>query len=166
MRTAVGAVEPQQIFEGLVLEDRVVRNERIDPRLATGARRVFGRFVAPGHGGIPIWVVGAWPSEKSMGRAANYEGVLPSLRGNPETQLGPDHIAEIKVWIAGRRGKDAQFEIVIEGTMPGDDPDATRAQLQPLAEAGATWWIEPMWEDGTTVDDLKRRIKQGPPDIS
>jgi len=119
----------------------------------------------PVNGDIPTWVVGAWPSERSMGRAAKYEGVLPSLRGNPETQLGPEHIAEIKMWIEERRDDDTPFEIVMEGTTPGDDPDATRAQLKPFADAGTTWWIESMWEGGVGFDDLKRRIEQGPPDI-
>jgi alkanesulfonate monooxygenase SsuD/methylene tetrahydromethanopterin reductase-like flavin-dependent oxidoreductase (luciferase family) len=117
----------------------------------------------PVNGDIPIWVVGAWPSERSMGRAAKYEGVLPSLRGNTETQLGPEHIAEIKTWIAERRGDNTPFEIVMEGTTPGDDPNAIRRQLQPLADAGATWWIESMWEGGVDFDALKRRIEQGPP---
>ena len=27
---------------------------------------------------IPVWVVGAWPSERSMGRAARWDGLLPS----------------------------------------------------------------------------------------
>src|SRR5512136_2779672 len=28
---------------------------------------------------IPIWVVGAWPSQKSMRRAASYDGLLPAM---------------------------------------------------------------------------------------
>lgn len=84
--------------------------------------------------------------------------------GNPETPLGPDHIAAIKAWIAERREANTPFEIVIEGTTPGDNLEATLDRLQPLADAGATWWIESMWGD-STVDDLKRRIEQDPPDV-
>lgn len=117
----------------------------------------------PVNGDIPIWVVGAWPSERSMRRAARYEGVLPSIAGSFE-QLSPEQISEIAAWIAERRQSAAPFEIVMEGTTPGDDPEATRAQLQPYADAGATWWIESMWGD-STLDDLKRRIEQGPPGV-
>ncbi len=117
----------------------------------------------PVNGDIPIWVVGAWRSEKSMGRAARYEGVLPSIAGSFD-QLSPEQIAEIAAWITERRQADGPFDIVMEGTTPGDDAEATRTQLQPLADAGATWWIESMWGD-YTLDDLKRRIEQGPPAV-
>src|SRR5512143_2788960 len=45
---------------------------------------------------IPIWVVGAWPREKSMQRALRYDGLLP----NPFNERGehipltPDHVRE------------------------------------------------------------------------
>src|SRR5690348_11034889 len=29
---------------------------------------------------IPIWVVGMWPSERSMARALRYDGLLPNVR--------------------------------------------------------------------------------------
>jgi hypothetical protein len=54
---------------------------------------------------------------------------------------------------------------VIEGTTPGDDPDEARKKLEPWADAGATWWLESMWDDGVTFADLKRRLEQGPPVI-
>lgn len=117
----------------------------------------------PVNGDIPIWVVGAWPKERSMGRAARYEGVLPSLAGSFE-QLSPEQVAEIAAWVVDRRQADGPFEIVLEGTTPGDDAEAARAQLQPFADAGATWWIESMWGD-YTLDDLRRRIQQGPPQV-
>ena len=31
---------------------------------------------------IPIWVVGAWPFQKSMQRAIKYDGIVPSSRGD------------------------------------------------------------------------------------
>ena len=115
----------------------------------------------PVNSDIPIWVVGAWQKERSMGRAVRYEGVLPSIAGSFE-QLSAEQISEIAAWIAERRQAGGPFEIVMEGTTPGDDAEAARAQIQPLADAGATWWIESMWGD-YTLDDLKRRIEQGPP---
>ncbi len=117
----------------------------------------------PVNGDIPIWVVGAWPREKSMGRAAKYEGVLPTQAGSFE-QLSPDQVAEIAAWIAERRGENSSFDIVLEGTTPGDDAETARAQVLPYADAGATWWIESMWGD-YSLDDLKRRIEQGPPAV-
>ncbi len=55
------------------------------------------------------------------------------------------------------------FEIVVEGVTPGDDPAATAAIIGPRAEAGATWWIESRWEAPNQPEDLRQRIRQGPP---
>jgi alkanesulfonate monooxygenase SsuD/methylene tetrahydromethanopterin reductase-like flavin-dependent oxidoreductase (luciferase family) len=120
----------------------------------------------PVNGDIPIWVVGAWPSRKSVGRAARYEGIMPSLvgEGAEPPSITPDHLREIAAWISERRESDALFEYVIEGVTPIGDPDAASEQVRSWADAGATWWIESMWGD-YTLDDLRRRIAQGPPRV-
>ena len=120
----------------------------------------------PVNGDIPIWVVGAWPSRKSVGRAAEYEGIMPSLvgEGAEPPSITPGHLREIAAWIAEHRESDAPFEYVIEGVTPIGDPDAASAQVRQWAAAGATWWIESMWGD-FTLGDLKRRIAQGPPRV-
>lgn len=116
---------------------------------------------------IPIWVVGAWPSKKSVGRAAKYEGIIPSVVGDTaETSaLTPETLREIAGWIDDRREGKRPFELVIEGTSPGDNAEAAWEQLQPWADAGATWWLESMWDGGVTFADLKRRVEQGPPGV-
>lgn len=104
---------------------------------------------------IPIWVVGAWPSERSMARAARWDGVLPyPLGGAP---LTPALVSEIRSWIAERRGGSDDFDIVVEGMSSGPDDEAASA----LAEAGATWWVESDWESNLAT--LRRRIEAGPP---
>jgi alkanesulfonate monooxygenase SsuD/methylene tetrahydromethanopterin reductase-like flavin-dependent oxidoreductase (luciferase family) len=106
---------------------------------------------------IPIWVVGAWPAERSMARAARHEGLLPNVLGGG--QYTPAMIGQMREWIAERRGSSDGFEIVLEGaTEPGDADD----ELRRFAEAGATWWIESNWE---TFDPAvaRRRIEAGPP---
>ena len=108
---------------------------------------------------IPIWVVGAWPSDRSMGRAVRYDGLLPSMVGGAD--LSPEAVTRMRDWIGERRSLD-EFEIVGEGTTSPADPDAASAEVRRWAEAGATWWIESDWE---TFDpaDARRRIEAGPP---
>ena len=108
---------------------------------------------------VPIWVVGAWPSERSMGRAIRFDGLLPNVMGGGT--LTPDVVRQIRAWIGERRGGD-DFEIVVEGTTPADDAAAAAAKVRPWADAGATWWIESNWE---TFDpaNARRRILAGPP---
>lgn len=106
---------------------------------------------------IPIWVVGAWPSERSVRRALRFDGILPQTKD-------PGRIREIAEFIARVRPpelRDRPFEIVVDGTTALDAGSATAA-VQPLADAGATWWIESDWQ-GATVDSLRRRIGAGPP---
>lgn len=107
---------------------------------------------------IPVWVVGAWPSEKSMARALRHDGVLAYALGR---ELTPEVIGEMRSWIAERRGSMDGFDIVVEGTTPATDAAAATAEAARWAEAGATWWIESDWESDAAT--LRRRIEAGPP---
>lgn len=121
---------------------------------------------------IPIWCVGAWPSERSMARALRYDGLLPELRPGPEGKppaLTPETLGAIAAWVAERRAQGGPFDIVVEGETPGDAPGQSHAAVRPLAEAGATWWLETRWglmpESGTEAgqERIRARVRQGPP---
>jgi len=116
---------------------------------------------------IPIWVVGAWPSERSVGRALRYDGVLVAAVGGGYESPGvtPETIREIKEYVEKSRGTDGAFDIVWEGQTPGDDQDRAASIVRPFAEAGATWWIESPWTPPNEPDDLRVRIRQGPPTL-
>jgi alkanesulfonate monooxygenase SsuD/methylene tetrahydromethanopterin reductase-like flavin-dependent oxidoreductase (luciferase family) len=102
---------------------------------------------------IPIWVIGAWPKERSVRRALRYDGILPQTSD-------PAAIREVAAMVARDRPVAAgPFEIIVEGTTR-DAADTTAVRA--LADAGATWWIESDWT-GATVDSLRRRITGGPP---
>ena len=114
---------------------------------------------------IPIWVVAAWPRPKSMARALRYDGLLPNVV-NPDGSFGeatPAVVAEMSEYVKEHRAETTPFDIVVEGKTPGDDPAAAAAIVGPLAEAGATWWIEARWEAPNEPDDVRARIRQGPP---
>lgn len=109
---------------------------------------------------IPIWVVGAWPNERSVRRTLEFDGILPQTSD-------PGEIRALAEFIARERpvaSRERPFEIVVEGTTPLDRASAAAA-VQPLAEAGATWWIESDWADAT-VESLSRRIQAGPPRLA
>ncbi|MFI5273211.1 MAG: LLM class flavin-dependent oxidoreductase [Ktedonobacterales bacterium] len=116
---------------------------------------------------IPIWVVGAWPRERSIQRALRYDGVLPG-KLNPDGTPGemtPDDLRALAAYVAERRtNAAAPFDIVTEGQTPGDDAERARALVRPWAEAGATWWNEAMW--GAETPAVRARIRQGPPRIA
>lgn len=107
---------------------------------------------------IPIWVIGAWPHERSMRRALRYDGVLAQV-------FDADGIAAISEYVARERkvegGGGRPFEIVAQGSTP---KDAGRAAdiVRPYATAGATWWIDGNW-DISSEKALRARIEAGPP---
>lgn len=121
---------------------------------------------------IPIWVVGAWPSQKSMARALRCDGLLPTkLNDQPDPATGSragavtvEELRQIKAYIEANRPAGEPFDIVQEGKTPGDDPARAAEIVRPWAEAGATWWIEAAWgvEDPALIAE---RVRQGPPKI-
>ena len=114
---------------------------------------------------IPVWVVAAWPRPKSMARAARWDGIIPSISADPYRPVTPDEVREIREWLIAHRADGSPGEIVLEGVSPGDDPDWVTSHLQPLADAGATWWIESRWEAPNDIETLRARIRQGPPKL-
>src|SRR5215203_5430238 len=60
---------------------------------------------------IPVWVVGAWPSRKSMGRALRYDGMLAAtVSGSVETPgATTETIREIKAHAGENRDNSTPF---------------------------------------------------------
>src|SRR2546430_1505397 len=116
---------------------------------------------------IPIWVVGAWPSMKSMQRVLRYDGLLPNMLnddGSP-AEITPADLRDMKRFIDEQRTETTPFDIIWEGRTPGEDREKATAIVRPWAEAGATWWMEAMWTAPNGPDDVRKRVQQGPPRI-
>jgi alkanesulfonate monooxygenase SsuD/methylene tetrahydromethanopterin reductase-like flavin-dependent oxidoreductase (luciferase family) len=115
---------------------------------------------------VPVWVVGAWPHERSMRRAVRWDGIVVQAQGpDGRPARGPEVLPDIVAWIRRERaaaGHDGPFEIVVDGTTPASDPAAAAAIARAHAQAGATWWTEADWMD-TSLQALRARIAAGPP---
>lgn len=111
---------------------------------------------------IPIWIGGFWPRKGPVRRAARWDG-FSAAKVNPDGSYGVptvEDVREMKAEIARQRSTDAPFEIVVAGSTPGDDPAQANATIGPMAEAGATWWVE------LVEQNLLARIRQGPPRLA
>jgi alkanesulfonate monooxygenase SsuD/methylene tetrahydromethanopterin reductase-like flavin-dependent oxidoreductase (luciferase family) len=108
---------------------------------------------------IPIWVVGG-PKQRQLQRAARWDGAV--IGGSPE------ELRVRKAAIEALRTSSVPLDIITEGETPHDDPVRAASIVRPYAEAGATWWLESMWEwEGVTRPyDMPTRIRSGPPRIS
>ena len=123
---------------------------------------------------IPVWVVGAWPREKSMARVLRWDGLLPNTLGGDGSHqpTTPADLAAMRAYIAAHRAASTPFDIVMEGETPGDDPARAAEIVRPLAAAGATWWLESFWTPrparegyADPLDLVRARIAAGPPRI-
>lgn len=115
---------------------------------------------------IPVWVVGAWPSPRSMARAARWDGIVAQARDRDGASAAPtpDQVHEIVAWTERERltaGRTGPYDVIAQGATPAEDPAAAGAIVAPFAAAGATWWVEADWD--TTVAGLRARIEAGPP---
>jgi hypothetical protein len=107
---------------------------------------------------IPIWVVGAWPHERSMRRTLRWDGVYAQVEGVDGIRAVADW-AE-REWPAATRNRP--WDVVAEGRTPTDDPAGAAATIAGYEAAGATWWIESDWES-MSVEAVRARIEAGPP---
>jgi len=133
-------------------------------------RTDLGQAAQPVRENIPIWVVAAWPSEKSMTRVLRCDGLLPNLvGGGPESVIEPDAIREMLAWLHERGGASEGFDLIVEGETEPGDADQTSEKIGPLAEAGATWWLETRWglfkDAADRTKAIRDRIQAGPPRI-
>lgn len=115
---------------------------------------------------IPVWVVGAWPSMKSMRRVLRYDGLLPAKLNADGTfaDITPADIQAMKAYVSEQRTQSSPFDIVMEGETPGDNHEQAAAIVRPYANAGATWWMESRWSSSSS-DVVRTRIRQGPPRV-
>ena len=107
---------------------------------------------------IPIWVIGG-SKQSQLRRAARWDGAV--IGGKPE------ELRARKATIEALRSSPSSLDIITEGETPPHDPARATAIVRPYAEAGATWWLESMWEwEGITRNyDMRTRIRSGPPNI-
>jgi alkanesulfonate monooxygenase SsuD/methylene tetrahydromethanopterin reductase-like flavin-dependent oxidoreductase (luciferase family) len=114
---------------------------------------------------IPIWVAGTWPAAGPVRRAARFDGIAP-LKPGPDGELQDltaDDVRALLATVREHRAGDGPFDVLVGGETPGDDPAAARERLEPLAEAGMTWWQEVLTPRRGDLDALRARVRLGPP---
>ncbi len=109
---------------------------------------------------VPVWCVGAMGRPRSMARAMRWDGVIPQVLDDEGGARQPhlDEVRQLRGQLdAARPGEGV--DIIVEGSMSEHSPAA-------YADAGATWWIESLWEamaEQSPVAAAHDRLHQGPP---
>ncbi|MHA2085634.1 MAG: LLM class flavin-dependent oxidoreductase, partial [Candidatus Thorarchaeota archaeon] len=114
--------------------------------------------------GIPIWVGGGYPHKAPFRRAARYDGVAP-INSNFPDFLEPGHLKHVLKIIKAERGNMKDYEVVISAETTGTDSTSDRETIESWVEAGATCWLENINGMRAQLDELRERIRAGPPAI-
>jgi alkanesulfonate monooxygenase SsuD/methylene tetrahydromethanopterin reductase-like flavin-dependent oxidoreductase (luciferase family) len=114
---------------------------------------------------VPVWVGGEWPASRApFRRAARFAGVHPLLpRVPPDDQ--PGAIRDLVDYIDRFRGRDQPFNVAYGLETQGDGGPADRELVSRFAEAGVTWWMEPISHWRAPLAEIRERIRRGPPKL-
>ena len=111
----------------------------------------------------PIWVVGRYPSAKSMARVLRCDGWIAEMV-TPDPEKLRAGCEWLEAWRQEGMHPDQEIDVICEGETPEDDPAAGRATVALWGSKGATWWLESRWGgESPRVADMGRRIAAGPP---
>ena len=110
----------------------------------------------------PVWCVGALGSTKSMARALRWNGLIPQVVENGEARQATldelrDAMPQVRAAVNG-----SPYDVIVEGSWQEHSPAA-------WFEAGATWWIETLWDAMHGPDPVAAsmdRLREGPPPIA
>jgi hypothetical protein len=105
-------------------------------------------------------VAGWWPNKKPFRRAARWDGVVP---GAVSGGLSPEDYRAIAAYIREFRTGGGPFDVVRTALLPAGDPDEVAAKVAEYEAAGVTWWLIPLEDDMGTLEELRQRVRQGPP---
>ncbi len=111
---------------------------------------------------IPVWVAGYWPHRRPFRRAARFDGVYIASQTASGEPLTPLELQEALAYIKTQRTAASAFDVAFASETPGDASDGA-AIVQPFASAGVTWWLEGIWPERGSVEQMRERIRQGPP---
>ena len=111
---------------------------------------------------IPVWVGGWWPTKAPFRRAARWDGVIP-LKHSGDNLLTPQDVVEVREFIHQERTSSDPFDIAIISWTDPSDPKAAAEKVAAYAKAGTTWWLESLYMQQNSLEEMRRRIRSGPP---
>lgn len=163
-------VEPRAVAhrldEGLAVLAGLWSGERVDfhGEQLTAADVTF-RPVPVQRPRPPVWIGCNWPNRLPLRRAARWDGVVPLVLSTDDGSWKPTAgvVTEIVTAVSKQRASTGPFDVVITGRTPPEQPAAARETVEPIAAAGATWWLEGFRPQAGEHDAALRRIEAGPP---
>lgn len=112
---------------------------------------------------LPIWIVGVWPRTRSMQRVLKCDGLIPHVMNDEGkfVDMTPAALREMKRYVDANRTATTPFDFIIEGSTRELDVSQAKDKLAEWEDAGATWWMESMFN--LTEEQITEIVRNGPP---
>lgn len=107
---------------------------------------------------IPVWTAATRGAAKPLARAARWDGVI--CADTYGLEIEPDALRAMVDDVTARRSPGAPFDVIRFGHTDGASDDAL---VRACARAGATWWMESSFPALADLDEVRDRLRDGPP---
>jgi alkanesulfonate monooxygenase SsuD/methylene tetrahydromethanopterin reductase-like flavin-dependent oxidoreductase (luciferase family) len=111
---------------------------------------------------IPIWVGGGVPHKAPFKRAARYDGVSP-VHSEWPTPVEVSHLEDVLDIVKAERGNLENYDVSICGETTGSNHTRDQEIITSWIDAGLNWWLEDIHGLRAGIDELRERIRAGPP---
>lgn len=143
-------VRGEKLDEGLDVMRRLWSGERVEHRGAHFTVEGVTLAPRPVQQPLPIWIGGN--SRRARTRAGRFDGWFADSSDPERMTISPDELAELAATI----GRTDTFDVIVHGASDRADPAA-------YAAAGATWWLEDLFDLRAGFDELLALVAAGPP---
>lgn len=100
---------------------------------------------------IPIWIAATVPFQPGpQARAARHQGLVAA---SFDRALTAEELAPLA----------SPDRDLVAGAWTGQDPEKDRDLVQSYQQAGVNWWLEPLDPWRAPLEELRRRLRSGPP---
>jgi len=115
---------------------------------------------------IPIWVGGgkwSW-RKKPFRRAARFEGAFPEFTDGSGAKVAK-YFENVAEYINRYRGNLEGFDFITLGKAPRSKRKI-KEYFEPILKSGKiTWWVERVYSWKGDLEQIRKKVREGPPDV-
>lgn len=113
---------------------------------------------------IPIWVGGMWPAKGPFRRATKWDGIIPLK--HPGRLVKPNDVRSILEYMKSQRANNESIDVVVIGWTASKHGEKNAEKVRSYFDAGMTWWLESLYTKRDFPEEMRARIRKGPPRIN